>query len=64
VAVTSLKRTGLLPEVPTGYPGYEVIGIHGLLAPAGTPRLVVGGLYAAPFGYSANAPPNSSSPSS
>lgn len=49
LAVSSLKRSALLPEVPTvaesGFPGYEVIGIYGLLAPAGTPQAAVGRLY-------------------
>src|SRR5712692_210217 len=42
LAVTSLKRSPLLPEVPTvdesGVPGYEDITFNGLVAPAGTPR--------------------------
>ncbi|MBI4192498.1 MAG: tripartite tricarboxylate transporter substrate binding protein, partial [Betaproteobacteria bacterium] len=42
LAVSSLKRSALLPDVPTvaetGFPGYEVNGWKGLLAPAGTPR--------------------------
>ena len=41
-AVTSVKRTRALPEVPTvaesGVPGYEYSTWYGLLAPAGTPR--------------------------
>ena len=41
LAVTSLKRHPLLPEVPTvaesGYPGFEALSWQGLLAPAGTP---------------------------
>jgi len=45
IGVTTLKRSPLLPEVGTvaeqGYPGYEVNGWYGLLAPAGTPRDVV-----------------------
>ena len=49
LAVTSLKRSLLLPDVPTvaesGFPGYEVTGWKGLLAPAGTPREVVVRLY-------------------
>jgi tripartite-type tricarboxylate transporter receptor subunit TctC len=40
LAVTSLKRSPLLPEVPTvdesGVPGYEDITFNGLVAPAGT----------------------------
>jgi len=42
LAVTSLKRSPLLPEVPTvdesGVPGYEDITFNGLVAPAGTAR--------------------------
>ena len=42
LAVTSRKRSPLLPDVPTvdesGLPGYEDITFNGLMAPAGTPR--------------------------
>jgi tripartite-type tricarboxylate transporter receptor subunit TctC len=42
IAVTSLARSALLPDVPTvdeaGVPGYEDITFNGLVAPAGTPR--------------------------
>jgi tripartite-type tricarboxylate transporter receptor subunit TctC len=42
IAVTSLKRSPLLPEVPSvaeqGFPEFEVSGWFGMLAPAGTPR--------------------------
>ena len=45
LAVTSLKRSTLLPEVPTvaetGLPGYETVLHYGLLAPVGTPRPIV-----------------------
>jgi tripartite-type tricarboxylate transporter receptor subunit TctC len=45
LAVTSLKRSSALPEVPTldevGLKGYEVTAWFGLAAPAGTPREVV-----------------------
>ena len=45
VAVTSPKRLGSAPDVPTavesGLPGMIVTGSIGLLAPAGTPRSVV-----------------------
>jgi len=45
IAVTSLKRTGLLPNVPTfdesGMPGFEAVLHYGLLAPAGTPKEIV-----------------------
>ena len=44
-AVTSVKRTKTLPEVPTvaesGVPGYEYSTWYGLLAPTGTPRAIV-----------------------
>jgi tripartite-type tricarboxylate transporter receptor subunit TctC len=50
LGVTSLQRSPLLPEVPTiaeqGYPGYEVNGWYGWLAPAATPRNVVATLHA------------------
>ncbi|NNM74109.1 Bug family tripartite tricarboxylate transporter substrate binding protein [Enterovirga aerilata] len=45
LAVTSLKRSPLMPEVPTvaetGLPGYEAVLHYGLLAPAGTPKPIV-----------------------
>jgi len=45
LAVTSPRRSPLLPQVPTvaeqGMPGYELDQWHGLLAPAGTPPAVV-----------------------
>jgi tripartite-type tricarboxylate transporter receptor subunit TctC len=45
LAVTSAKRSPLLPEVPTviesGLPGYEVNTYFGLFAPANTPREIV-----------------------
>jgi tripartite-type tricarboxylate transporter receptor subunit TctC len=45
LAVTSLKRSSAAPEMPTiaesGYPGFEVTGWQGLLAPAGTPATIV-----------------------
>ena len=50
IAVTTLGRTTLLPEVPTvnesGLKGYESIAWYGLLAPAGTPAPVVDRLHA------------------
>jgi len=49
LAVTLLQRSVLLPDVPTvaesGFPGFEVNGWQGLLAPAGTPREVVAKVY-------------------
>ena len=51
LAVTSPKRTALLPDVPTveeaGVKGYDVRTWAGLLAPKGTPPSVVGALNAA-----------------
>ena len=45
LAVTSLKRSPLLPDVPTldesGFRGFEVSPWFGILAPAGTPKEVV-----------------------
>lgn len=45
LAVTGLKRSPLLPDVPTvdesGLPGFEVSLRYGIVAPAGTPRPIV-----------------------
>jgi tripartite-type tricarboxylate transporter receptor subunit TctC len=45
LAVTSAKRSPLLPQIPTiaesGYPGYESDVWFGLFAPAGTPPSIV-----------------------
>jgi len=45
LAVTSLKRSAAVPEIPTvaesGLPGYEATAWQGVLAPAGTPRDVI-----------------------
>lgn len=45
VAVTSSKRSGTLPDVPTmmesGFPGFEISSWWGLAVPAGTPRPIV-----------------------
>ena len=45
IAVSSLKRTPSLPDVPTfdelGLKGYESIGWYGVVAPAGTPPDIV-----------------------
>ncbi len=49
IAVTSTKRSALLPDVPAiaeMYPGYEVITWNGLVAPAGTPPEVIARLNA------------------
>jgi tripartite-type tricarboxylate transporter receptor subunit TctC len=45
IAVSSLKRSGALPDVPTvaesGYPGFEASGWLGFAFPAKTPKAVV-----------------------
>jgi tripartite-type tricarboxylate transporter receptor subunit TctC len=45
LAVTGLRRTSALPEVPTlnesGVPGYESLSWSGIAVPAGTPRDVI-----------------------
>lgn len=45
IAVTSLKRSGILPDLPTmdesGLKGFELLGWIGLLAPAGTPPQII-----------------------
>ena len=50
LAISTPKRSGLLPEVPTaaeaGVPGYDAQSWFGLVAPAGTPREVVQRLHA------------------
>ena len=50
LAITSGKRSAVAPELPTvaesGFPGYEVIGWFGWLAPAKTPREIVARLNA------------------
>jgi tripartite-type tricarboxylate transporter receptor subunit TctC len=48
VAITSAKRSGILPDVPTvmesGLPAFRVETLYAVLAPAGTPREIVGRL--------------------
>jgi tripartite-type tricarboxylate transporter receptor subunit TctC len=50
-AVTSLARSGALPDLPTvdqaGLPGYEVTSWYGIAAPAGTPRGIIDTMHAA-----------------
>ena len=50
IAVTSAKRIGVLPEVPTvaesGVPGYEASVWYGVVAPARTPREIIAKLNA------------------
>jgi tripartite-type tricarboxylate transporter receptor subunit TctC len=47
--VTSLKRSALVPDLPTmdesGFPGFEAVPWFGLLAPAGTPPAVIDKLH-------------------
>ncbi|MEA2820230.1 MAG: hypothetical protein QOJ86_2234 [Bradyrhizobium sp.] len=49
LAITSRKRSGLAPELPTmaesGFPGFEAVPWFGLLAPSGTPQDVVDKLH-------------------
>jgi tripartite-type tricarboxylate transporter receptor subunit TctC len=49
LAVTSLKRTPVMPDLPTvaesGLPGFEAISWFGLMAPAGTPAPIVSKVY-------------------
>jgi tripartite-type tricarboxylate transporter receptor subunit TctC len=49
LAITSIKRSALAPELPTmaeqGYPGFEAVPWFGLLAPAGTPSDVLDKLH-------------------
>ena len=49
LAVTSLKRSPMIPELPTmaesGFPGFEALSWFGLFAPAGTPATIVDRLY-------------------
>jgi tripartite-type tricarboxylate transporter receptor subunit TctC len=49
IAVTSAKRSHVMPELPTvseaGLPGYEIVTWNGILAPAATPRDVIARLH-------------------
>ena len=49
LAITSIKRSPLVPELPTmaesGYPGFEAVPWFGLVAPAGTPKDVLDKLH-------------------
>jgi tripartite-type tricarboxylate transporter receptor subunit TctC len=51
VAITTLKRTAVLPEIPTiaesGFPGFEATTWHAVVAPAGTPKEVIAALHGA-----------------
>ena len=50
LGVTTVKRSAVLPEVPTiaetGFPGFRVDGWYALLAPANTPKPVLDRIYA------------------
>ena len=45
LAVSSAKRSLMLPDVPTiaesGYPGFDAVSWTGMMAPAGTPKEIV-----------------------
>jgi tripartite-type tricarboxylate transporter receptor subunit TctC len=49
LAVTTPKRTAILPDVPTvaelGIPGFDATTWHGLVAPAGTSKEIIGTLH-------------------
>jgi tripartite-type tricarboxylate transporter receptor subunit TctC len=49
LAVTSIKRSALAPDLPTmaesGFPGFEAVPWYGLLAPAGTPADIIDKLH-------------------
>jgi tripartite-type tricarboxylate transporter receptor subunit TctC len=51
LAVTSPKRSGVLPDIPTihesGYPGFNTDNWWGLVAPAGTPKEIIAVLHKA-----------------
>ena len=51
LAVTDLKRSPLLPDLPTldesGLKGYQIVGWNGMFVPAGTPQAIVGKLQVA-----------------
>jgi tripartite-type tricarboxylate transporter receptor subunit TctC len=51
LAVTTLKRSAVLPNIPTmneaGLPGFEATTWHGLVAPAGTPKAIIDTLHRA-----------------
>jgi len=59
LAVTSAKRSPVMPELPTiaeaGYPGYEAITWYGVVAPAATPPTVLNRLHSE-FTKALNAP--------
>ena len=50
LAVTSKERSPVAPDLPTiaesGYPGFNAIAWHGILAPAGTPPAIIERIHA------------------
>jgi tripartite-type tricarboxylate transporter receptor subunit TctC len=50
LAVTSLRRSSMVPDLPTiaesGYPGFEATAWQGLLTPSKAPRPIIGRLHA------------------
>ena len=50
LAVTDLRRSPLLPDLPTldetGLKGYQIVGWNGVFMPAGTPQAIVNKLHA------------------
>jgi tripartite-type tricarboxylate transporter receptor subunit TctC len=50
LAVSSKERSQVAPNVPTisesGYPGFDAVGWHGILAPAKTPPAIIAKLNA------------------
>jgi len=50
LAVTSKERSPVAPELPTiaesGYPGFNAVAWHGIMAPSGTPPAIIDRIYA------------------
>jgi tripartite-type tricarboxylate transporter receptor subunit TctC len=50
LAITSRKRSSLMPDLPTvdesGVPGYEYVSWNGVFVPRGTPRPIIATLHA------------------
>jgi tripartite-type tricarboxylate transporter receptor subunit TctC len=59
LAVTTLKRTAVLPELPTvdelGLKGFDATTWHGLVAPSTTPKDLIAALHKAAVGALADA---------
>ena len=49
LGITTLKRSALMPELPTvaeqGLPGFDAASWFGIMAPAKTPRAIIDRLY-------------------